>query len=159
MIEVRRLRQVINCSVEGCDLKATLRGWCPKHYAKWHRTGDPTTVVRLRGVTLKERFWRFVVVGDIPTHREDLGPCWFWTGGRRKGYGIFGTMAYKQPAHVWAYEWLVAPIPEGLELDHLCRVLHCVNPEHLEPVTHRQNMIRSSNYIHGRRTRALIPTP
>lgn len=51
------------------------------------------------------------------------------------GYGQFD----KQYAHRWAYEHLRTEIPEGLELDHLCRTRHCVNPWHLEPVTHAEN--------------------
>jgi hypothetical protein len=46
-------------------------------------------------------------------------------------------------AHRFAYEWLVGPIPEGMELDHLCRNRGCVFPPHLEPVTHRENCLRA----------------
>jgi len=106
----------------------------------------------------QERFWHFVVVGEIPAHREDLGPCWEWQGSRANGYGLF-RMGHTRYAHICAYEWLVGRVPEGKELDHLCRVRYCVNPDHLEAVTHRQNMIRSTNYIDGRRTRALTSTP
>lgn len=45
-------------------------------------------------------------------------------------------------AHRVAYEEIMGPVPEGLELDHLCRTRSCVNPSHLEPVTHRENMNR-----------------
>lgn len=47
------------------------------------------------------------------------------------------------PAYRFAYEFLVGPIPDGLELDHLCRVRLCVNPAHLEPVTHAENNKRA----------------
>jgi hypothetical protein len=47
-------------------------------------------------------------------------------------------------AHRLSYEWLVGPVPEGMELDHLCRVRHCVNPSHLEVVTHSVNVIRGN---------------
>ena len=46
-------------------------------------------------------------------------------------------------AHVFAYKLLVGVVPGGLELDHLCRVPACVNPAHLEPVTHAENLMRS----------------
>lgn len=48
--------------------------------------------------------------------------------------------------HRYSYERAEGPVPAGLELDHLCRVRSCVNPEHLEPVTHRENMRRGSGW-------------
>jgi hypothetical protein len=74
--------------------------------------------------------------------------CWEWVGVKhRDGYGvIWFQQAFRRwyrLAHVVAYEVWVGPIAEGLELDHLCRNRSCVNPAHLEPVTHRENMRRS----------------
>lgn len=69
--------------------------------------------------------------------------CWEWTAHRDKcGYGRMCTEGKLQSAHRLAYEAAVGPIPKGLELDHLCRNRGCINPEHLEPVTHRENMLR-----------------
>lgn len=74
--------------------------------------------------------------------------CWLWTAGTDgRGYGLFwhgrrGSGGKMHRAHRWAYEVLVGPIPDGLELDHLCRVRPCVNPDHLEPVTHLENVRR-----------------
>ena len=72
--------------------------------------------------------------------------CWLWTGARtRLGYGQIGHGGQDGKVvvvHRVAYELLVGPIPEGLELDHLCHVRRCVNPAHLEPVTHLENMRR-----------------
>jgi hypothetical protein len=69
--------------------------------------------------------------------------CWHWT---RKisdnGYGRTSFRGRDSAAHRVAYELLRGPIPAGLELDHLCRVRHCVNPDHLEAVTGRENRIR-----------------
>lgn len=59
-----------------------------------------------------------------------------------------------QPAHRFSYEILVGPIPEGMELDHLCKNRRCVNPAHLEPVTHHENLIRGNGFtgINARKT-------
>lgn len=61
------------------------------------------------------------------------------------GYGKIGYGRNTQLAHRVAYELLVGPIPEGLELDHKCRVRCCWNPAHLEPVTHLENMSRGKH--------------
>lgn len=76
--------------------------------------------------------------------------CWEWLATRTSnGYGQFWAGRYSatgQPlldsAHRVVYEALVGPIPAGLELDHLCRNAGCVNPAHLEPVTHAENVRR-----------------
>lgn len=93
---------------------------------------------------LEERFWPKV---------DKLGPggCWLWTASTdRYGYGRIhvGTSradSKLKAAHNVAYELLIGPIPVGLELDHLCRITACVNPAHLEPVTHRENLLRSDS--------------
>ena len=69
--------------------------------------------------------------------------CWMWTASKHPfGHGQFRAEGRKVFAHRWLYELLVGPIPEGLSLDHLCRVPACVRPSHLEPVTHRENVLR-----------------
>lgn len=87
---------------------------------------------------LQVRFWSFVVKTDT---------CWEWIGQvSNYGYGQF-TDNYSQKkwmAHRFAYTMLVGPIPDGLVIDHLCRQRACVNPAHLEPVTHRVNAIRGN---------------
>jgi hypothetical protein len=71
--------------------------------------------------------------------------CWEWRGWRdRHGYGRIDVKRVSRLAHRIAYEILIGPIPDGLELDHLCRNTSCVNPAHLEPVTHRENMGRGT---------------
>lgn len=90
-----------------------------------------------------ELFWSKTV-------EEDKGyetPCLIWTGavGGNGGYGIFswvvGGEHYTRAAHIVAYELKNGPVPEGLELDHLCKVRTCVR--HLEAVTRPVNMERT----------------
>lgn len=90
--------------------------------------------------------------GPVPPHRPELGPCWLWTASlNNHGYGRFRFGSRRDgssreiSAHVWAYVDAAGPVPPGLELDHLCRVTRCVRPSHLEPVTHRENTLRSES--------------
>jgi hypothetical protein len=137
LIGARRVRQ--SCKTGDCDTPAYAHGLCPSHYGRWYRHGDPLFVRRTR--PLEERFWpRVNKDGPVPAWRPELGPCWVWTGGKNRGhYGNFETGG----AHRFAYEAVIGPVPTDLQLDHLCRVRHCVNPEHLEPVTPAENMRRA----------------
>lgn len=77
---------------------------------------------------------------EAKIRRQPEGGCWIWLGGQRKDgrYGLYRG----RHAHRGVYELLVGPVPAGLELDHLCRNGLCVNPAHLEPVTHQVNVRR-----------------
>ena len=69
--------------------------------------------------------------------------CWLWTSNlSQKGYGRFMRKNNRMKAHRWAYEHFIGPIPEGLTIDHLCKVKSCVNPKHLEAVTNEENIMR-----------------
>jgi len=68
--------------------------------------------------------------------------CWEWIGATSGGYGGLKVDGRMAKAHRLVYELLVGPIPDGLELDHLCRNTSCVKPSHLEPVTHAENVRR-----------------
>lgn len=81
-----------------------------------------------------ERFWDKV---------EKTNSCWTWKANcDSSGYGLFKFNKKMVSAHRFAYKLLKGEIPKGLELDHLCRNIICVNPNHLEPVTHKENMLR-----------------
>ena len=95
-------------------------------------------------LSVETRFFRHVDKTDC---------CWLWTGALNEhGYGVFNKPADTPrgmatcKAHRFAYELLVGPIPEGLDLDHVyvrgCRYRNCVNPAHLEPVTNHENSLR-----------------
>lgn len=118
---------------------------------------EPDWRSNMAKATAEERFWAKVDKnGPLPggdTLAASKGPCWMWTGepARAKcGYGQFALVVDGRRrtvrAHRFSYELLVGPIPEGLEPDHLCRVPLCVNPAHLEPVTHRENMLRGNTF-------------
>lgn len=84
----------------------------------------------------------------------DENGCWVWNAAlNNEGYGLFQVMYFgkwgMRLAHRLSYEVLVGPIPDGLDLDHLCRVRRCVNPHHLEPVTRRENALRGDGAWHG----------
>ncbi len=91
-----------------------------------------------------ERFWEKV---------QPVMGCWIWTACRNDaGYGVIligskvkGCERRATLAHRWAYESLAGPIPEGLCIDHLCRVRCCVNPAHMEPVTLAENLRRGDH--------------
>ena len=83
-------------------------------------------------MSIEERFWE--KVKKTPT-------CWLWTGALNKGHGVFQDQKQIY-AHRFAYELLRDSIPAGLQLDHLCRNRACVNPDHLEAVSCRTNLLR-----------------
>jgi hypothetical protein len=83
----------------------------------------------------EQRFWAKV-------DRRGSDECWSWLASMANGYGQFFAGS-NQRAHRIAFSLLVGPIPSGLELDHLCRNPICVNPAHLEPVSHAENLRRS----------------
>lgn len=130
------------CRIEGC-----VKPWrypkidlCNAHYLRNQRHGDPLYVAPRP--TLRERF-------DSKVLKRDSG-CWEWSGAhfQATGYAIFNVPSDRdgrwrpRTAHRVSYELYVGPIPDGLFIDHLCRNHGCVNPEHLEPVTPQDNVLR-----------------
>ena len=95
-----------------------------------------------------ERFWSKVKKTDY---------CWEWTASLRRGYGQFSLNGKQITAHRFSYELVNGKIPKELELDHLCRNHSCVNPDHLEAVTHRENILRGETLqaINARKTHCI----
>lgn len=139
------------CSIEGCGgaVSGGGWGWCGKHYSRWKRHGDPLASVRL--------FWP-----DNLLSKMDPQPngCTYWTGAPdAQGYGKVCRDGVQILAHRASYEYFVGPIPDGLGLDHTCHSADpsctvwaecshrvCVNPAHLEPVTHAENVRRGNRW-------------
>lgn len=75
--------------------------------------------------------------------------CWIWSGSvtRKNGYGQVSYKSTHYGAHRFFYEHFIGKIPKGMQIDHLCKNPLCVNPKHLECVTPKENLLRSSNFI------------
>lgn len=134
----------MECIKIGCTRKPSggYRGYCQTCYRRGRKDGTIPLVIG--ALSEEERFW-----DKVDTSGED---CWPWVAGKdASGYGSFRLTSEKTVrAHRHSYELLVGPIPPGLDLDHLCRNRHCVNPGHLEPVTRVENIMRG--YQHRWRT-------
>lgn len=139
-----------HCSVQACDLEPVSLGLCSKHRARLDKHGDPN-VEPPRPV--REDVWSRV---------DASGDCWVWTGDKVKTksgscYGLIATSngprRTRTGAHRFVWELLVGPIPDDLQIDHLCRNTLCVNPDHLEPVTGTVNINRMpwNSYIKNSR--------
>ena len=131
-------RQCKTCNRERARTSARRKaGWRPD---RWHAAfGSPEyrarAVVRLQAKYTVDR----------------TTGCWMWTASRDNGgYSKVQFEGHLLPAHRVSYTLFVGEIPEGLEIDHLCRNRRCVNPSHLEPVTRSENLIRG----HKARTQA-----
>jgi hypothetical protein len=80
-------------------------------------------------------------------YEPDLSGCWIWIGTvGTKGYGRIAIKGKLYQAHRIVYELLVGPIPNGLQLDHVCRNRLCVNPAHCEPVDNKTNVLRGIGF-------------
>lgn len=104
---------------------------------------DPITGRFLEGET-RPAIERWAAKVDF----RGAGGCWVWTASlTANGYGYFAPdhgPAYKgtRIAHRFAFEHFIGPVRDGLVLDHLCRNRACVNPDHLDPVSQRENLMR-----------------
>ncbi len=88
----------------------------------------------LHDSTIARRLWSGAVA--------DGTGCWVWQRSTDRGYGKLTQRGRTWRAHRVAYMLVKGPIPEGLEIDHLCRVHACINPDHLEAVTQQENILR-----------------
>lgn len=118
-----------HCKIEGCEDKHDSYGLCGKHRMRERRHGDVS----------KGR----PSLGELLLRHIDVDPkgCWLWTAKITKGG--YGSVSGKSLlAHRVSYATYKGAIPKGLVIDHLCRVKSCINPDHLEAVTQKENLRR-----------------
>ncbi len=110
-------------------------------------------------MTLPQRFWNKICMSG--THFYNNIQCWEWLAcSNPNGYGQFKLNGKKEYAHRLSYEDKHGIIPVGLELDHLCRNTSCVNPQHLQAVTHPENIRRGlAGFVGGLRNRIKTHCP
>lgn len=124
-------KSVRSCSEGECTRVHYARGLCELHYQRIKaREGfEP-----LPKATPQQRFWAKVDASGGPSD------CWPWMASKNAtGYGKFWWGGRKGYAHRAAYTFANGPIPDGLQVDHLCYRHDCCNPNHLRAVTHKQN--------------------
>jgi hypothetical protein len=140
------------CKVSDCDRMTdakSAKGLCTRHYAQYRKTGDPVAAgYRAAGRTGAEVLWE---------RSEPAGDCILWTGAvSADGYGSVSGATWLGFFRPHRFSWFLAfgPIPDGMEIDHTCHTndtdcaprecahRRCVNPDHLEVVTHKVNSDR-----------------
>jgi hypothetical protein len=117
-----------------------------------HKNADPAFRAKLAATKatpeyrrhLSEALTRGTPYERVMRRTEQTDVCWVYEQVDRLGYGRVKAGGKNLLAHRVVYEALVGPVPDGLELDHLCAVRNCVNPGHLEPVTRAENNRRAA---------------
>jgi hypothetical protein len=128
---------LLYCSIPHCNLSVDSKGYCRAHYIR-----------SLRGSDMMKPLQYLVKPIDRFMAKVDKTPdgCWRWTASKTpEGYGNFAAGGRNSllKAHKFAYEYFKGSIPKGLEIDHICCVRDCVNPDHLQLLTHKENIQRA----------------
>lgn len=150
------------CSVASCDRTAAITGrtgykgltpygspLCDAHEQRWRKHGDVMADKPLQRKHPREE-WPAVLYRRLRFDPPDRLPtgCIVYTGALSRGYGhVRGPEGKTIKVHRAMWEEVRGPVPEGLELDHLCMNRSCCNPGHLEPVTHQLNILRAKRAL------------
>jgi hypothetical protein len=135
------------CSADGCTKKARAKSLCDAHYTRLRLHGSADIILVRRGWSVEQRF-------DADIDRASGSSCWIWRGPLdSSGYGmIYVSHGRFLRAHRYSYQRFVGAIPDGWDVDHLCRKPACANPAHLQAVTHAVNCLRGIG-IHAQNAR------
>lgn len=127
------------CTFPGCSKPYCAKGLCNSHWAQQAKGKDLTPIVTQE--TKEARFLR-------QTEKRGEDECWRFAGTGKgagkgaaagSGYGQLWHSGKKVPAHTFSWQYYIGPIPDGMQVDHLCRNTLCVNPKHLQLVSPKQN--------------------
>lgn len=133
--------QRVGCDVQGCAKPHKSHGLCSMHLLRMRKYGSTSVTHKPYGLTRKTNYLEHYV-------EDPVSGCWNFTGTvTPNGYGnVYGGHKGASPikAHRYFYEHMVGEIPDEMVIDHLCRNTLCVNPEHLEPVTQSENVLRGA---------------
>ena len=123
------------CTVPGCAEKHLAKNLCRKHYLRNWKHGDPNIIKVQRGIAAVERVRLRL--------RIDPTGCWIYTGClTSRGYGHIRFGKTMKMVHRVMFEHQKGPVPDGMDVDHICRNRACCNPDHLEAVSHKENVRR-----------------
>lgn len=153
------------CWVDECPVLSSKWGLCSNHAALWEQE-HPRKKTAIHG-SLEKKFEFYVErsTEECSTWGAQLTGCWHWGGTlSENGYGLISGPQREGSdtpsstpirAHRFSYETTHGPVPDGLEVDHRCRVRPCVNPAHLEAVTSQVNNLRGTSMaaVHAAKTR------
>lgn len=130
----------MTCTVAGCTRPHEAKGLCHSHFEWQRRHGVKPTHRLASDIPWTERFHARTTPGE--------NGCILWTAATASEgrYGMCWYQGRIHPAHVVAYLAFVEDYDRSLDIDHTCGVTLCVNPDHLEPVTHRENVLRGRSH-------------